>query len=374
MKKKKPGTKRVLAAFLALAMAGAYVPSIPASAEGSGADLLLDFNFEGLSAGADITTDTASASGGYTLTTSYDGSQALHLDGTSSQWLSVTARQGGSLLTGLEEMTVSYDIKNERDGTNWALYTAPSDATQGNPNGEHYIGFLHNSGNLTVERYNQPAGTSRPTCPSVFIGSEWIHIDAVLSGTDTAIYVNGIEQARVDSAYSLTDILGDNSILQIGKANWGSGEYTQASIDNLKIWGAALTAEEIRQQVPEVFLQQSLDDLKAQVSANSGITLENGKSVLPDYSGTVTWRDSSLNQIQISEDGVTVNVAAPEVGAEDLTGTLTAVITLGSLSATVENIPVTVKAQVGPDDPYGYLRVHFVEDSAGYAEKIYLDI
>lgn len=374
MRKKKAGTKRVLAAFLALALAGSYIPSIPASAEEPDAELLLDFDFEGLTGGQSITTETASASGGYTLTTSYDGSQALHLDGTSSQWLNVTKADGTSLLTGLEEMTISYDIQNERTGTNWALYAAPSDATQGNPNGEHYIGFLHNSGNLTVERYNQPAGTSRPTCPSVFIGSEWIHIDAVLSGTDTAIYVNGIEQARVDSAYSLTDILGDNSILQIGKANWGSGEYTQASIDNLKIWGAALTAEEIRQQVPDVFLQQSLDDLKAQVSANSGITLENGKSVLPDYSGTVTWRDSSLSQIQISEDGVTVNVAAPEVGAEDLTGTLTAVITLGSLSATVENIPVTVKAQVGPDDPYGYLMVHFVEDSAGYAEKIYLDI
>ena len=374
MRKKKAGTKRVLAAFLALALAGSYIPSIPASAEEPDVELLLDFDFEGLTGGQSITTETASASGGYTLTTSYDGSQALHLDGTSSQWLNVTKADGTSLLTGLEEMTISYDIQNERTGTNWALYAAPSDATQGNPNGEHYIGFLHNSGNLTVERYNQPAGTSRPTCPSVFIGSEWIHIDAVLSGTDTAIYVNGIEQARVDSAYSLTDILGDNSILQIGKANWGSGEYTQASIDNLKIWGAALTAEEIRQQVPDVFLQQSLDDLKAQVSANSGITLENGKSVLPDYSGTVTWRDSSLSQIQISEDGVTVNVAAPEVGAEDLTGTLTAVITLGSLSATVENIPVTVKAQVGPDDPYGYLMVHFVEDGAGYAEKIYLDI
>lgn len=374
MRKKKAGTKRVLAAFLALALAGSYIPSIPASAEEPDAELLLDFDFEGLTGGQSITTETASASGGYTLTTSYDGSQALHLDGTSSQWLNVTKADGTSLLTGLEEMTISYDIQNERTGTNWALYAAPSDATQGNPNGEHYIGFLHNSGNLTVERYNQPAGTSRPTCPSVFIGSEWIHIDAVLSGTDTAIYVNGIEQARVDSAYSLTDILGDNSILQIGKANWGSGEYTQASIDNLKIWGAALTAEEIRQQVPDVFLQQSLDDLKAQVSANSGITLENGKAVLPDYSGTVTWRDSSLSQIQISEDGVTVNVAAPEVGAEDLTGTLTAVITLGSLSATVENIPVTVKAQVGPDDPYGYLMVHFVEDGAGYAEKIYLDI
>ena len=100
MKKKKTGTKRVLAAFLALAMAGAYVPSIPASAEGSGADLLLDFNFEGLSAGAEITTDTASATGGYTLTESYDGSSALHLDGTSSQWLNVTKSDGTSLLTG----------------------------------------------------------------------------------------------------------------------------------------------------------------------------------------------------------------------------------------------------------------------------------
>ena len=127
------------------------------------------------------------------------------------------------------------------------------------------------------------------------------------------------------------------------------------------------------QQVPEVFLRQSIDDIKAQVSANSGITLENGQSLLPDYNGTVTWK-SSLSHIQIAEDGVTVIAQAPEIGEKDLTGTLTAVITLGSLSATVENIPVTVKAQVAPDDPYGYLMVHFVEDGAGYAEKIYLDI
>ena len=111
-------------AFLALAMAGAYVPSIPASAEGSGADLLLDFNFEGLSAGAEITTDTASATGGYTLTESYDGSSALHLDGTSSQWLNVTKSDGTSLLTGLDEITISYDIQNERTTTNWAFFAA----------------------------------------------------------------------------------------------------------------------------------------------------------------------------------------------------------------------------------------------------------
>lgn len=257
MNEKKAAGKKALAAFLAFAMAGAYLPSVPAAAAEPEANLLLDFNFDNLTDSKEIVTDTARATGGYTLQGSYEGAgKALHLDGTASQWLRVTDKQGGSLLAGLEEMTVSYDIKNERPDTNWALYAAPNGDAQGDPTGEHYIGFLHKDGSLTVERYNQPTGTGRPINPSVSVGNEWIHIDAVLSKTDTAIYVNGIEQARVDSAYSLTDILGDTSILQIGKANWGTnGEYTQASIDNLKIWGAALTDEEIVQQVPEVFLQ-----------------------------------------------------------------------------------------------------------------------
>lgn len=367
MKKKKPGTKRVLAAFLALAMAGAYVPSIPASAEGSGADLLLDFNFEGLSAGAEITTDTASATGGYTLTESYDGSSALHLDGTSSQWLNVTKSDGTSLLTGLDEITISYDIQNERTTTNWAFFAAPNTTTQ-EYQVEHYIGCMHSNGTLTTERYNN-AG-SRPASASATVGNDWVHIDVVHSAEDTAIYVNGMESSRVASSYSLTDILGNSSILQIGKANWAAGEYSQIAMDNLKIWGRALTAEEILQQVPETFLQQQMDEIEAGIT---DMTLENGKNTLPDYNGTVTWTSSDLSAISIAEDGLTAEVQAPAVGEDDLTGTLTGVITLGTLTREI-TVSVTVKAQVGPDDPYGYLMVHFVEDSAGYAEKIYLDI
>ena len=367
MRKKKAGTRRVLAAFLALALAGSYIPSIPASAEEPDADLLLDFDFEGLQGGQAITTETASASGGYTLTTSYDGSQALHLDGTSSQWLNVTKTDGTSLLTGLEEMTVSYDIKNERDATNWAFYAAPNSGTQENTR-EHYVGFLHNGGNLTVERYNNTNG--RPANPSTAVGNDWVHIDVVLSREDTAIYVNGMESARLESDYSLTDILGSSSILQIGKANWAAGEYTQASMDNLKIWGKALTTEEIRQQVPETFLEQQMDTIEASIT---DVILENGQNTLPDYNGTVTWTSSDLSAISIAEDGLTAEVQAPAVGEENLTGTLTGVITLGTLTRQI-TATVTVKAQVGPDDPYGYLMVHFVEDSNGYAEKMYLDI
>ena len=92
------------------------------------AELLLDFDFENLSAGQDIVTDTAKASGGYTLTDSYEGGSALHLDGTAAQWLNVTAADGSSLLTGLEEMTVSYDIKNERTATTGPSTRRPTTA------------------------------------------------------------------------------------------------------------------------------------------------------------------------------------------------------------------------------------------------------
>lgn len=367
MRKKKAGTKRVLAAFLALALAGSYIPSIPASAEEPDAELLLDFDFEGLTGGQTITTETASASGGYTLTTSYDGSQALHLDGTSSQWLNVTKADGTSLLTGQDEITISYDIQNERTGTNWAFFAAPNTTTQEFQQ-EHYIGCMHNGGTLTTERYNNSG--SRPASASASVGNDWVHIDVVHSAADTAIYVNGMESSRVASSYSLTDILGNNSILQIGKANWTTGEYSQFSMDNLKIWGGALTAEEILQQVPETFLQQQMDEIEAGIT---DVTLEDGQNTLPDYNGTVTWTASDLSAISIAEDGLTAEVQAPAVGEADLTGTLTGVITLGTLTREI-TVPVTVKAQVGPDDPYGYLMVHFVEDGAGYAEKIYLDI
>ena len=367
MRKKKAGTRRVLAAFLALALAGSYIPSIPASAEEPDADLLLDFDFEGLQGGQDITTKTASASGGYTLTTSYDGSQALHLDGTNTQWLNVTKADGTSLLTGLDEMTISYDIKNERDATNWAFFAAPNTTTQ-EFGTEHYVGCMHNTGNLTVERYNNTNG--RPASASASVGNDWVHIDVVHSAADTAIYVNGMESSRVESSYSLKDILGNNSILQIGKANWTTGEYSQFSMDNLKIWDKALTTEEIRQQVPATFLEQQMDTIEASIA---DVTLEDGQNTLPDYNGTVTWTSSDLSAISIAEDGLTAEVQAPGVGEDNLTGKLNGVITLGTLTRPI-TVDVTVKAQVGPDDPYGYLMVHFVEDSNGYAEKIYLDI
>lgn len=91
-----------------------------------------------------------------------------------------------------------------------------------------------NDGTTTkVERSTiQEKDRQRLTLPT---GSDWAHVDAVISKTDTTIYVNGEKVSSEPSAYKLTSILKDESILQIGKANWGDGEYFKGWIDNFRI-------------------------------------------------------------------------------------------------------------------------------------------
>lgn len=53
------------------------------------------------------------------------------------------------------------------------------------------------------------------------------------------------------SSYEVDDILGNSSILQIGKANWGSGEYFKGLIDNMTIRNYALTGEEVAEEASD---------------------------------------------------------------------------------------------------------------------------
>ena len=174
-----------------------------------------------------------------------------------------------------------------------------------------------------------------------------MHVDAVLSKTDTTIYVNGVKESSAESSYTLPELLGDSSILQIGKANWGNGEYAQASIDNLKIYGKALTQTEVENEVPQTFITNAIASVKEKIK---DVVLSDSQEVLPDYNGMVTWK-SSMPEVVIAEDGLTATVKQPAVGEEAVKGTLTAVITLAGKSEEVE-VPVTVKAVIGENDEY----------------------
>ena len=79
-----------------------------------------------------------------------------------------------------------------------------------------------------------------------------------MSKTDTTIYVNGQKVSSETSAYSLRSILGKNSILQIGKSNWGEGEYFKGWIDNFRIENRALTEEEVKELSEEFLAAQPI--------------------------------------------------------------------------------------------------------------------
>lgn len=208
------------------------------------AKVLAEFDFD--KDGAGFESENAKATGKYALKDSYDktAGKALYLDGSSDNYLTVTDKDGGSLLTGARELTISYDAKPDRTNTNWVMYAAPTSASPVYKN-EKYLGILiENGSTTTAQRYNNPG--SRPDSASAQTGSGWAHVDVVVSKTDTTMYVNGKKVSTVASSYALSSILGKSSILQIGKANWGSGEYYKGWIDNFRIENRALSEEEVK--------------------------------------------------------------------------------------------------------------------------------
>ncbi|WP_026493717.1 family 43 glycosylhydrolase [Butyrivibrio sp. XPD2002] len=178
-----------------------------------------------------------------------DGNKAIKLDRKSKQYLTLTNEDGSSLLSGLDELTVNYwsntEVKNE---TQWLFYAAgSSDAPQNN--NEHYLGIidpLTNDKLLHVERYDNHG--SRSTNNAADIGrysNKWKMVTVVFMKDMTKLYVNGKLVSAVNSDVVISDILGENGITQIGKANWGGGEYTTAMIDEYSIFDRPINSAEV---------------------------------------------------------------------------------------------------------------------------------
>lgn len=185
---------------------------------------------------------------------------ALHLNSANgSDYLSVTKQDGSPLLTGLDEFTISYWVRPTAQystGTsgNWAFFASPNAAPQ-NYQSEHYIGAAHTGNSVNVERYNS-TNQGRPASNS---GNgtninEWHHVAVVyrkVNGTaspninNSKLYIDGNLVSTVGSDVDLSTMLGNNSIFQIGKGNWGSGEGFRGYIDEFSVYNYALSEPEI---------------------------------------------------------------------------------------------------------------------------------
>lgn len=102
----------------------------------------------------------------------------------------------------------------------------------------------------------------------------------MISGATAKLYIDSKLVAVNNNGQKLADILGaDDGVLQIGKANWSNGEYFSGLLDNFKIWGKALSDDELG-------VESAKTDYAAALAIPAQITGDLPSTVLGK---TVTW-------------------------------------------------------------------------------------
>lgn len=259
-------------------------------------------------------------------TSEHDDGKALKLNGT-NQYLSITAADGSSILKGKEEFTISYDINNLRTSTNWSFYAAPDDKAQ-NWATNTYLGCLYSGSSMTVERYKNGRGAPESGTASVSSESGWRHYDVVVHEDGIRIFKDGVLSATTTVTAKVSDILGYNGVFYIGRANWGSGEYCNAEIDNFIIYDG------IKSSLTDAVIKDVYDGLSVPETAREDIELPVRK-----LGADIAW--SSSNSSVITEEGIVTR------GREDEQVTLTAVVSAGESGSTLER---TFDVTVPKDD------------------------
>jgi hypothetical protein len=210
---------------------------------------------------------------------------------------------------------------------------------------------------------------------SALDANRWYSLTSVIDGASGTItyYVDGTRVGQADTALTPASIT-DQSLNTIGRSPWPDPFY-KGEVAAFRVYDRALTADEVDAVSDEDALAHA-DSIgaaaQALVDGIGPVTIDDSSLVLPASGGAVSWASNTAG-IAIAADGVTATAVQPAAGEPALTGTLTATATVRGITASKE-IAVTVTPLAAQTDDYGYLMVHFIEDSAGYAEKIYLDV
>ena len=132
------------------------------------ASVIADISFDDLTDGLKGGNAVATVAGGSIELVDHEDGKAAKFVSNEQDFLNLKAADGSSLLTGYDEITISYDILLPSvSGTNWVLYAAPDASMLSwgtNGNKERYLGVMVKDGNIEAERYHNNG--SRPTNPA----------------------------------------------------------------------------------------------------------------------------------------------------------------------------------------------------------------
>ena len=182
------------------------------------------------------------------------------------------------------------------------------------------------------------------------------------------------EKGSANSTHKLSEILGNSSIFQIGKGNWGSGELLKGYIDEFKIYEGALTETEIAENYKASRANALEKDLKKLTIPNADQI--RGNINLPSkgaYGSDITWKSDQPSVIS-DEASQNENYDSTPAGvvhrqATDTKVKLTATLSYEGETKTKE-FEVTVKAASEQKETTDYLFAYFIGNNPG-EEEIY---
>ncbi|PPG64614.1 hypothetical protein C5C27_02745 [Rathayibacter sp. AY2B7] len=286
---------------------------------------------------------------------------------TTAPWVQLPA----NLLTGRSSATVTIETRADASMLSnfHFLWNIGSDSTN-----QYWFASVRDRVRTAITT-SGGNGENNARSASALTADRWYSLTSVIDGSAGTIsfFVDGVQVASAPTALRPSSV-ADQSLNTIGRAPYPDPFYA-GEVSAFRVYDRALTGAEVVavSSVDAKPHASTFSPIAAAVLAGvAPLTVDDSSTNLPDYGGAVTW-SSSDPTLRVSADGRTLSADRPAVGQAARTSSLTATASIRGIVQT-RSIAVTVEPQVGVDTPYGYLMVHFVEDSQGYAEKIYLDV
>ncbi|MBO1752076.1 Ig-like domain-containing protein [Actinotalea sp. BY-33] len=363
------GTVVLVAALLPLTATG--VAAEPSDAPRAG--LVAEYLFDQTS-GTSVPSSTGDAIGPATVVNGTDElwtGSSLVLTGGAKSGPGSWVRLPEDLLEDRSSATVTIETRLDASmKTSWNfLWNIGSDSTT-----EYYFASVRDAARTAITA-SGGGGEANARSGSALDADRWYSLTSVLDGEAGRLtfYVDG-EQVGSTATTLTPAAITDQSLSTIGRAPYDDPLY-RGEVSTFRVYDRALSPTEVAAvSTADATIHAATHEAAAQAVLDrvSPVTIDEPVTTLPSYGGRVTWT-STDPRLTIGQDGVTVTAEQPAPGTDPISTTLTATATVRGTQATDE-VSATVRATPAADEPFGYAMVHFIEDSAGYAEKIYLDV
>ncbi|QIG39632.1 hypothetical protein G5T42_09145 [Microbacterium sp. 4R-513] len=374
-------SRRTLRSLVATAAGAALTVTalVPLAASTASADstvpragLLAEYLFDETS-GSTVPNTAASTVGPATVVNGTDslwtGSSLVFTGGSKTSTTASWVRLPDSLLGGKTSATITIETKLDASMKNTFnfLWNIGNDTTT-----QYYFTSVRDNARTAITT-SGGGGEVNARSATALAADRWYSLTSVIGGGRITFFVDGEQVAS--AATTLTPASITNQTLNaIGRSPWPDPMY-KGEVSTFRVYDRALSAAEVNAvSDADAALHAASFQQAAQTIADgvANVTIDEGTTTLPNYGGRVTWA-SNDPRLAIGADKLTVTAQQPAQGQPTIQTTLTATASVRGKTAT-RQVPVTVQPVPAAETPYGYVMVHFIEDSAGYAEKIYLDV